>query len=81
MEAQQARFDAFVEEFNNESPHEALGNQPPHRCSLNLLTPFRLSVTEAGWFPGESTTQDAFAGGTVGWYTSGEHGSVRRSDF
>jgi transposase InsO family protein len=26
---QQARFDAFVDEFNGERPHEALGQQPP----------------------------------------------------
>ena len=29
---QQARFDAFVSEFNNERPHEALGMKTPASC-------------------------------------------------
>jgi hypothetical protein len=32
MSAQQARFDAFCREFNDERPHEALGQETPSSC-------------------------------------------------
>ena len=44
--AQQARFDAFREEFNAERPHEALGQIPPCRVYRNSTRPMPKSVTE-----------------------------------
>ena len=35
---QQARFDAFVQEFNTERPHEALAMKMPGRTLLALAT-------------------------------------------
>ena len=35
---QQARFDAFVSEFNTERPHEALAMKTPGRASIALAT-------------------------------------------
>jgi transposase InsO family protein len=39
-EQQQARFDAFRQEFNHERPHEALGQKPPARLYASSPRPF-----------------------------------------
>jgi len=40
LRSQQQRFDAFVEEFNCERPHEGLDQQPPARHYCDSLRPF-----------------------------------------
>src|SRR5215475_2136303 len=55
---QQARFDKFLEVFNNERPHEALGMkcpaevyQPSTRVYQGLRTSTILSTTKPSWSP------------------------------
>lgn len=38
---QQARFDAFVEEFNTERPHEALATKVPEQAYAASVRPYR----------------------------------------
>lgn len=46
---QQERFDAFVEEFNNERPHEALGMQRPAQVYVPSTRPYPAVLPEASY--------------------------------
>ena len=47
--AQQARFDAFRDEYNTERPHEALGQIPPARVYRNSIRPMPRQIEEPSY--------------------------------
>ena len=64
--AQQRRFHRFVREYNEERPHEALGNQPPatrYEPSRRPL-PRRLPPVE---YPGHMEPRRVSSCGTISW--------------
>jgi len=60
MERQQKRFDEFRRIYNEERPHEALGQKRPATIyrphGSRILPRFRRSSTPAIWRPGRSET-------------------------
>jgi putative transposase len=63
---QQKAFDAFREEYNQERPHEALGQRPPARCYTPALRdyPQRLAALE---YPEDWQKRRISAGGQMKW--------------
>lgn len=62
--AQQRRFDRFCVEYNQERPHEALGNEPPatHYTPSTRRLPARLTPLE---YPGHMERRSVFGVGLV----------------
>jgi transposase InsO family protein len=64
--AQQARFDAFRQEFNHERPHEALGQVPPCRFYRPSSRPMPESVPEP-WYDSEEELRQVRSSGEIRW--------------
>jgi len=66
MRAQQRRFDAFQDEYNNDRPHEALGQQTPasfYRASLKRF-PNALPELE---YPDHFHVERTYGNGVISW--------------
>ena len=63
---QQSRFDAFVKEFNNERPHEALNQETPaqHYCPSPRQMPHKLPPLE---YPGHFEKRIVGSNGGIRW--------------
>jgi putative transposase len=64
--AQQARFDAFLALYNNERPHEALGQIPPARVWLPSPRPYPLRLEEPAYDP-RHTVRRVRSTGEIRW--------------
>jgi transposase InsO family protein len=66
VRAQQAAFDAFRREYNQERPHEALGQRPPASCYTPSLRPYpaRLDPPE---YPSADLVKRVRPNGTLRW--------------
>lgn len=65
---QQKQFDAFRMEYNQERPHEALGQRPPGRVyrASSRLYPARIPEVE---YPGHYEVRKVATGGIFTWHT------------
>jgi transposase InsO family protein len=64
--AQQIRFDAFRRHYNEERPHEALGQRPPHE----VYTPSRRAMpdrVEEPWYDADHQVRRVRPLGTIKW--------------
>jgi transposase InsO family protein len=64
--AQQARFDAFRRHYNEERPHEALGQRPPHE----VYTPSRRAMpdrVEEPWYDADHQVRQVRSSGEIMW--------------
>jgi transposase InsO family protein len=68
MDAQQAHFDAFRQEFNHERPHEALGQKPP--ASLYRPSPRRFVEPKDDPDYGEAEVRRVRGSGEIKWRNS-----------
>ena len=64
--AQQTRFRRFVREYNEERPHEALGNQPPATRYAASSRPLPRRVPPLD-YPGHMDVRRVSSNGTVSW--------------
>lgn len=71
LEAQDARFDAFRQEYNEERPHEALGQVPPCQCYQRSEREYAGSVPEPE-YPGHWEVRSVHSRGEIKW-RGGEH--------
>ncbi len=62
---QQARFDAFRQEFNHERPHEALGQRPPARLYGPSSRPFVEPKGDPDY--GDDQVRSVRSGGEIKW--------------
>jgi transposase InsO family protein len=65
---QQKRFDAFRREYNDERPHEALGQRPPARIYWASSRPFPRTTPEVE-YPGHYEVRQVASGGIFTWHT------------
>lgn len=65
LTSQQARFDAFVHEYNHERPHEALGQQPPAR--FYHPSPRRLGPLRPPEYAADAAVRMVRQAGTIKW--------------
>lgn len=65
-QGQQKRFDAFRKEYNDERPHEALGQRPPARIYRISSRPFPQRIPEVE-YPGHYEVRKVGSGGMFGW--------------
>lgn len=63
---QQKRFDAFRKEYNDERPHEALGQRPPARLYRVSRRPFPGRIPEVE-YPGHYEVRQVSSGGIFTW--------------
>lgn len=64
--AQQIRFDAFRRHYNEQRPHEALGQRPPHE----VYTPSQLAMpdrVEEPWYDADHQVRRVRPPGTIKW--------------
>jgi putative transposase len=66
LASQEARFAAFVRDYNEERPHEALGQQPPRRFyeSSPRVMPDRLAEPA---YPAEASVRQVRSNGEIKW--------------
>ena len=64
--AQQARFDAFRQEFNHERPHEALGQRPPARFYSPSPRPWPKRIEDPCYGPHEAVRR-VRSSGEIKW--------------
>jgi len=66
LRSQQRRFDTFRNEYNNERPHEALGQTPPglHYCTSTKPYPSRIRAFE---YPDGSELRQVHQSGRIRW--------------
>ena len=64
--AQQARFDRVCREFNDERPHEALGQQPPARRYVASPRPYPATL-EDPWYDATHQIRRVNANGQIKW--------------
>jgi len=65
---QQRRFDDFRKEYNDERPHEALGQCPPARIYRVSSRPFPRRIAEVE-YPGHYEIRKVASGGIFTWHT------------
>lgn len=65
-QGQQNRFDAFRREYNDERPHEALGQRPPARIYQVSPRPYPQRISEVE-YPGHFEVRKVCSGGTFTW--------------
>lgn len=65
--AQQKAFDRFRDEFNNERPHEALGQQTPASHYQTSPATFPNRLPERQTYPGHWQTRKIRGGGDMAW--------------
>jgi transposase InsO family protein len=63
---QQARFDAFRQDFNDNRPHEALGQVPPTRCYRPSPRPYPSRLREP-WYDADHAVRRVRTGGEIKW--------------
>jgi hypothetical protein len=63
---QQKRFDAFRREYNQDRPHEALGQQPPARIYRTSSRPYPSRIPEVT-YPGYYEVREVGPGGVFSW--------------
>ena len=63
---QQARFDAFREDFNHHRPHEALGQRPPASCWHPSPRPYPAKLEEP-WYDAEHAVRRVRSDGGIKW--------------
>ncbi|MCB1057680.1 MAG: IS481 family transposase [Acidobacteria bacterium] len=66
LQSQQARFDAFVQEYNDERPHEALDQECPQSLYQASLRPYPQQVPEVD-YPGHFEVRRVRPNGEVKW--------------
>lgn len=64
--AQQKRFDRFIEQYNEERPHEALGQKPPVSCYEHSSRPFPERLPELE-YPSYFDVQKVCSNGIIYW--------------
>lgn len=67
---QQERFDAFLHLYNEERPHEALGQEPPASCYAGSPRPYPERLDEP-WYDAEHAVRRVRPKGDIKW--GGEH--------
>jgi hypothetical protein len=67
LHGQQKRFDAFRREYNQERPHEALGQRPPGRLYRPAPRPYPERIPEVE-YPGHYEVRKVVSGGTFMWH-------------
>ena len=65
-QGQQERFDAFRQEYNNERPHEALGQRPPIRIYKVSSRPYPTRIPDVD-YPGFYEVRKVGSGGVFAW--------------
>jgi hypothetical protein len=65
---QQRRFDEFRKEYNEERPHEALGQRPPVRLYRSSTRPFPRTLPEIE-YPSHYEVRRVCTGGVFGWHS------------
>jgi len=63
---QQARFDAFRQDFNDNRPHEALGQVPPTRRYRPSPRPYPSRIEEP-WYDADHAVRRVRTGGEIKW--------------
>jgi len=66
IRAQQLRFDSFRKEYNQERPHEALGNDSPS-AKYSVSTRRYTGRTRSPQYTDECIVRKVSPGGTIGW--------------
>jgi len=64
--AQQARFDAFRQDYNTARPHEALGQVPPARLWRPSLRQYPERIEEP-WYPADHQVRRVRSNGEIKW--------------
>ena len=64
---QQRRFDRFQREYNDERPHEALGQRPPAQCYQGSPRPYRRTLQTLE-YPGHFETRYVSTNGGIRWH-------------
>jgi len=67
---QQARFDAFRRDYNEERPHEGLGQVPPARVWQPSVRPYPERIAEP-WYPADHQVRRVRTDGTIRWRGGG----------
>lgn len=70
LAAQQGRFDAFRREYNEERPHEGLGQVPPVRLWQPSPRPYPGRIAEP-WYPADHQVRRVRTDGTIRWRGGG----------
>lgn len=65
---QQRRFDGFRKEYNQERPHEALGQRPPARIYNGSSRPYPNRIPEVE-YPGYYQVREVGPGGVFSWHS------------
>ena len=65
-QAQQARFDSFREEFNDDRPHEALGQRPPRQFYVPSPRPYPIRLEDPNYDPDEQVRR-VRSSGEIKW--------------
>ena len=66
-QGQQDRFDAFRKEYNEERPHEALGQRPPVRLYRPSTRPYPTRIPQVE-YPSYYEIRKVGSGGVFGWH-------------
>jgi transposase InsO family protein len=66
MRAQQTRFDAFIEEYNEERPHEALDDAPPRSRYASSTRPYPSRLLNVG-YEKQFLVRKVAASGRIRW--------------
>jgi transposase InsO family protein len=66
LAAQQARFDAFRRDYNEERPHEGLGQVPPARLWQPSARAYPERIEEP-WYPADHQVRRVRTNGTIKW--------------
>jgi hypothetical protein len=67
MPEQQERFDGFRREYNQERPHEALGQRPPASLYASSTREYRPDRQEPEEYPGHYERRRVRSDGTIKW--------------
>lgn len=66
MQGQQRRFNGFLAEFNNDRPHESLGQQPPRSIHMDPIRKYPRRIPEPV-YPGHFEVRVVGRGGEIRW--------------